>query len=282
MPDWQVPAKVRKLLVTVLMLSLGSTRIATGQFASLGGRTAGAQVLVIGMYHMSNPGLDAVNVTADDVLAPKRQQEIEQLVAKIGAFRPTKVAVEIRYGRDSISNAFYQRYLTGSHTLDRTEMQQVGFRVAKAAGLRRIHGIDYDLDVNLASVMVWALTHGQPELAGAAQSLSSRLLTEADSMMKHASVSEIVAALNSPRADSAHGIYLAALRVGADTSYPGATAAARWYERNLMIVSNILRVIDSSSDRVLVLIGAAHAPILREILERVPGIRVAPTASVLR
>jgi len=282
MPDWQVPAKVRKLLVTVLMLSLGSTRIATGQFASLGGRTAGAQVLVIGMYHMSNPGLDAVNVTADDVLAPKRQQEIEQLVAKIGAFRPTKVAVEIRYGRDSISNAFYQRYLTGSHTLDRTEMQQVGFRVAKAAGLRRIHGIDYDLDVNLASVMVWALTHGQPELAGAAQSLSSRLLTEADSMMKHASVSEIVAALNSPRADSAHGIYLAALRVGADTSYPGATAAARWYERNLMIVSNTLRVIDSSSDRVLVLIGAAHAPILREILERVPGIRVAPTASVLR
>jgi len=282
MPDWQVPAKVRKLLVTVLMLSLGSTRIATGQFASLGGRTAGAQVLVIGMYHMSNPGLDAVNVTADDVLAPKRQQEIEQLVAKIGAFRPTKVAVEIRYGRDSISNAFYQRYLTGSHTLDRTEMQQVGFRVAKAAGLRRIHGIDYDLDVNLASVMVWALTHGQPELAGAAQSLSSRLLTEADSMMKHASVSEIVAALNSPRADSAHGIYLAALRVGADTSYPGATAAARWYERNLMIVSNILRVIDSSSDRVLVLIGAAHAPILRELLERVPGIRVAPTASVLR
>ena len=282
MPDWQVPAKVRKLLVTVLMLSLGSTRIATSQFASLGGRTAGAQVLVIGMYHMSNPGLDAVNVTADDVLAPKRQQEIEQLVAKIGAFRPTKVAVEIRYGRDSMSNAFYQRYLTGSHTLDRTEMQQVGFRVAKAAGLRRIHGIDYDLDVNLASVMVWALTHGQPELAGAAQSLSSRLLTEADSMMKHASVSEIVAALNSPRADSAHGIYLAALRVGADTSYPGATAAARWYERNLMIVSNILRVIDSSSDRVLVLIGAAHAPILRELLERVPGIRVAATASVLR
>jgi pheromone shutdown protein TraB len=282
MPDWQVPAKVRNTLVTVLMLSFGSTRILTGQFASLGGRTAGAQVLVIGTYHMSNPGLDAVNLTADDVLAPKRQQEIEQLAAKIETFRPTKVAVEIPYGRDSMSNALYQRYLAGSHPLDRTEMQQVGFRVAKAAGLPHIHGIDYDLDVNLASVMVWALTHGQPELAAAAQSLSSRLLAEADSMMKHASVSEIVAALNSPRADSAHGIYLAALRVGSDTSYPGATAAARWYERNLRIASNILRVIDSPSDRVLVLIGAAHGPILRELLERVPGIRVVPAASVLR
>ena len=282
MPDWQVPAVVRTLFVTVLALTLGSARVAVGQFASLGGKTAGAQVVVVGTYHMSNPRLDAVNVTADDVLAPKRQREIEQLAATLDAYRPTKVLVEIPFGRDSMSNSLYRRYIAGSYTLDRTEMQQLGFRIAKAAGLPRIYGIDYDLDVNLASVMVWALTHGQPELAGAAQSLTSRLLTEADSMMKHATVAEIIAALNSPRADSAQGIYLAALRVGADTSYPGATVAARWYERNLKIASNILRVIDSPGDRVLVLIGAAHGPILRELLERVPGVRLLPTASVLR
>jgi len=282
MPDWQVPAEARRLIVTVLALTFGSARVASGQFASLGGRTAGAQVLVVGTYHMSNPRLDALNVTADDVLAPKRQQEIEQLAATLQAFRPTKVLVEIPYARDSMSNALYRRYVAGSYTLDRTEMQQLGFRVAKAAGLPRIYGIDYDLDVNLASVMVWALTHGQTELAGAAQSLTSRLLAEADSMMKHATVTEIIAALNAPRADSAQGIYLAALRVGADTSYPGATVAARWYERNLKIASNILRVIDSPGDRVLVLIGAAHGPILRELLERVPGVRLVPTASVLR
>jgi hypothetical protein len=282
MPDWQVAAVVRKLLVTVLVLTLGSARVGAGQFASLGGKTAGAQVLVVGTYHMSNPRLDAVNVTADDVLAPKRQREIEQLAATLEAFRPTKVLVEIPYARDSMSNSLYRRYIADNYALDRTEMQQLGFRIAKAAGLPRIYGIDYDLDVNLASVMVWALTHGQPELAAAAQSLTSRLLTEADSLMKHATVPEIIAALNSPRADSAQGIYLAALRVGADTSYPGATVAARWYERNLKIASNILRVIDSRSDRVLVLIGAAHGPILRELLERVPGIRLIPTASVLR
>lgn len=282
MPDWQAPAKGRNVLVTVLMLTFGSARVAAAQFASLGGTTAGAQVLVVGAYHMSNPRLDAVNLTADDVLAPKRQREIDQLAAKLAAFRPTKVAVEISYGRDSVSNSLYQRYLAGTHALDRTEMQQLGFRIAKAAGLPRIHGVDYDLDVNLASVMVWALTHGQPELASAAQSLSARLLSEADSMMKHATVTEIITTLNSARADSAQGIYLAALRVGADTSYPGANAAARWYERNLKIASNILRVIDSPTDRVLVIIGAAHGPILRELLERVPGVRLVPTATVLQ
>jgi hypothetical protein len=282
MPDWQAAAKAHSALVTVLMLTLGPAHVAAAQFAALGGKTAGAQVLVVGTYHMSNPGLDAVNLAADDVLAAKRQGEIEQLAARLAAFRPTKVAVEIPYGRDSVSNSLYQRYLAGTHTLDRTEMQQLGFRVAKAAGLPRIYGVDYDLDVNLASVMVWALTHGQPELASAAQSLSARLLAEADSMMKHATVGEIVTALNSARADSAHGIYLAALRVGADTSYPGATAAARWYERNLKIASNILRVIDAPTDRVLVIIGAAHGPVLRELLERVPGVRLVPTAAVLR
>jgi len=223
-----------------------------------------------------------VSVKADDVLSPKRQREIDELATRIASFRPTKVAVEIPFGRDSMSNAFYRRYLQGTHTPDRTEMQQLGFRVAKTASLQRIYGVDYNLDVNLAGVMIWALTHGQADLASAAQSISAALVAEADSMMKHATVTEIVATLNSARADSAHGIYLAALRVGADTSYPGATVAARWYERNLKIASNILRIIDSPTDRVLVVIGAAHAPILRELLERVPGVNVVPAASVLR
>jgi hypothetical protein len=239
-------------------------------------------VLIIGSNHMSNPGLDAVNITADDVLAPKRQREIDQLTQRIAAFGPTKVAVEIPFGRDTVSNAFYRRFLQGTYAPDHTEMQQLGFRIAKLAGVPRIYGVDYDLGVNVAGVMVWALTHGQPELPMAAQGLSARLVAEADSMMKHATVGEIITALNSARADSAHAVYFAALRVGADTSYVGANMTARWYERNLKIASNVLRIIDSPSDRVLVIIGAAHGPILREILAQVPGVRVIPPADMLR
>lgn len=281
MPVWQVARKARKTVVTLSMLTAMPT-IAGGQFSILGGKTSGAQVLVIGTYHMSNPGLDAISVRADDVLAARRQAEIEQLAEKLARFRPTRVAVEIPPGRDSTANALYRRYLQGGYSLDRTEMQQLGFRIARRAGLPRIYGVDYDLDVNVAAVMVWALTHGQPELATAAQRLSTRLLAEADSMMKHASVGAIVAALNSARADSAHGIYMAALRVGADTSYPGAAMTARWYERNLRITSNILRLVESPTDRVLVIIGAAHGPILRELLARVPGVQVVPPGDALR
>lgn len=37
-------------------------------------------VMILGTYHMANPGADAVNFEADEVLAPKRQRELQQLV----------------------------------------------------------------------------------------------------------------------------------------------------------------------------------------------------------
>src|SRR5688572_3906223 len=53
-----------------------------------------AEVLVLGVYHMANPGRDIFNMQADDVLATKRQAEIAQLLAALESFRPTKIAVE--------------------------------------------------------------------------------------------------------------------------------------------------------------------------------------------
>ena len=67
MPDWQPATEVRNAVVTLCMLAILPAS-AVAQFSALGGRTAGAQVLVIGTYHMNNPGLDPVNVRADDVL----------------------------------------------------------------------------------------------------------------------------------------------------------------------------------------------------------------------
>ena len=50
---------------------------------------ARAEVLVLGVYHMANPGKDIFNMKADDVLAPKRQAEIAQLIEVLKKFHPT-------------------------------------------------------------------------------------------------------------------------------------------------------------------------------------------------
>ena len=53
-------------------------------------------IMILGSGHLANPGMhDAFNFKTDDVLAPKRQREIEQLVEQLKAFKPTKIAIEI-------------------------------------------------------------------------------------------------------------------------------------------------------------------------------------------
>src|SRR5215475_2019039 len=53
-----------------------------------------AHVLVLGTFHMANPGHDIFNLKVDDVLAPRRQKEIGETVAELKKFRPTKIAIE--------------------------------------------------------------------------------------------------------------------------------------------------------------------------------------------
>jgi len=56
-------------------------------------------ILVLGTYHMANPGHDIHNMQADDVLSPRRQQEIAQLIEVLRRFHPTKIAIEADVGR---------------------------------------------------------------------------------------------------------------------------------------------------------------------------------------
>src|SRR5467141_4140826 len=94
---------------------------------------ARAEVLVLGVYHMSNPGHDIFNMQADDVLAPRRQAEIAQVIAALEKFHPTKIAVE-RDVFDKRISKDYPDYLAGKHELTRNEIEQIGFRLAKQLG----------------------------------------------------------------------------------------------------------------------------------------------------
>jgi pheromone shutdown protein TraB len=49
---------------------------------------------------------------------------------------------------------------------------------------------------------------------------------------------------------------------------------AQWYHRNLLIATNITRLSQGPGERILVLIGAGHAKLLREFLSEVPGFEV--------
>src|SRR5437660_7970052 len=96
---------------------------AMGLSMPVSGQATRAEVLVLGTYHMANPGHDIFNMKADDVLAPKRQAEIAEVAEALKTFKPTKIAIE----NDSQKklDERYSQYLAGKYVLTANEIDQI-------------------------------------------------------------------------------------------------------------------------------------------------------------
>src|SRR5881397_1935130 len=121
---------------------------------------ARAEVLVLGVYHMSNPGHDIFNMQADDVLAPKRQAEIAQVIAALKKFHPTKIAVERNFGDDRIAKG-YLEYVAGKHELTSNEIEQIGFRLARELGHKTVYPVDADGEFPFQHIINYAKASGR-------------------------------------------------------------------------------------------------------------------------
>lgn len=230
------------------------------------GQATRPQVMIVGTYHMANPGLDMNNIKADDVLAPKRQAEIEALVASLATFRPTVVAVEATPQTDSATGVRFAEYLAGRYSLSRNEADQLGFRLAKGAGLSGVRGINYRKDLDMNAVMKFAGANGFTGFLSLMQAEVPKRMAEAQRQLQTLTVAGIFAQNNGPWMDSTLSMYVRAALIGKDTNYVGAQMASDWYARNLYMLSNIGRLIKGPGDRVIVLVGSGHAPLLREFI----------------
>ena len=224
-------------------------------------------VLILGTYHMGNPGKDVLNVKADDVLAPRRQREIAAVVALLRRFRPTKIAIESTPGNTKYAER-YERYVRGEYEPARDEVEQIAFRLAKGSGHAQLYPVDWKNDFDFGSVKGFAEANGQAGLIEAAMLTARAQVAETDRLMRGGTVRQVLRAINSERnIRESHRPYLTLARVGEGERYAGADLAAGWYERNLKIFVNITRITDSPDDRVLVIFGSGHAPLLRHFVE---------------
>ena len=98
--------------------------------------------MVLGTYHMDNPGQDLHNVRAADVLTPARQVEPAAVAKSLAAFKPTVVAVERVAAAPAYVDDPYAQFDGTQLASDRDERVQIGYRLAREAGLARVYGID--------------------------------------------------------------------------------------------------------------------------------------------
>ena len=92
------------------------------------------EVLTLGVFHFDFPNLDMQQISEEDqidVLSPVYQKEIELIANKLAKFRPDAIVIEHPVtGQPKVDNLF-KAYLAGKHKLSKSEVQQLGFRIAK-------------------------------------------------------------------------------------------------------------------------------------------------------
>lgn len=242
-------------------------------------------LMLLGSYHMSNPGADAFNLEADDVLSPKRQKEIEEVVERLSAFNPTKIAVEAPYG-DSATIARYRQYLAGNYELRRSEEEQIGFRLAKMLGHETIYPIDVKGNFNQAAlegvVAANPAEHG-PRLSEL-QQYGQKAVALMGQWLKEGTIADMLYEMNRPEFLAAnYGLYLRFfLPTVEGENYAGADLVADWQQRNLRIMSNLHQIGLGADDRVLVVFGQGHVPLFEQIAEDSPYFEVVSVLPYLR
>lgn len=226
-------------------------------------------LLVLGSYHMANPGLDVAKSKVTDVLLPERQRQIAQLVELLSRFRPTKVAVEVSPEECLSIQEKYNDFLRGTYSLSRNESEQIGFRLARVMKLDRLYCIDWnDYPVGDISNYDYAeFAEKDPELkeflSRSRNELQARVNKNSRALLKRSIVEQYIR-LNQPsEIETSHAHYFDYVRIGRGKDYVGANYLSHWYGRNMKIFANLIRITEPD-DRILVIYGSGHSKLLTQ------------------
>jgi uncharacterized protein DUF5694 len=251
-------------------LTLGAVLPAVSQQS----HTERAEVLVLGVYHMANPGHDIFNMQADDVLAPKRQAEIAQLSEVLKKFHPTKIAVEADVYGDRIRKS-YADYLAGKHELTRNEIEQIGFRLARELGHKTVYPVDVDGEFPFQRIVNYAKASGRSKERDAMMGEIGDMVKAQSAYLASHTVLETLLYMNSDdKVAGDVGFYYREARFGEPGDWAGADLVSDWFRRNMRIYSNVVQLADSPNERLLVIFGAGHLGWLQHDFASNPNLRL--------
>ena len=262
------------------------------------------KTMLLGTYHFNNPGLDELNSEVDDYFAEKRQKEIADIVARLAKFKPTKVFVEVQPRSQKLMDKRYQAFVKGELKLKdlkhgRSETYQLGFRIAKACKLPRVHCVDAP-GAWLGKNMAETAGRKMPEFFKAIRGEMKKILeaenrklldrtildnlikfNEQSSIMKnHSYYNQIATLVNDPDKpakllfDKKKDGEIEYMMIGVEQHNIGAELVGKWYTRNIKIFSNIIRSLEKDDQRVLVIFGQGHIRPIQHFCEDHPTIEL--------
>lgn len=241
--------------------------------------TDSCEVVVLGCEHFAT--WDGTN-GHPDILSPRRQLELDDLVDRLARFRPTKVAVELLPSRQAELDHLVATWSPSTASRSRNEIAQVAARL-----LRRVeataHAVDADWTLQWEGVQHVLDEHPAERPTGDVSAVGREILNALALERSQLAISDFLQELNSDVAVKLNDQeYLDTwLMVGAGQNWGGVDLVASWYRRNLRIFGNLRRVV-APSDRVVLLFGVGHAWSLRHFIDTSREFTLVPVAHVLR
>lgn len=234
------------------------------------------QVMVVGSFHMGNPGQDIVNAEVANMLTPRRQAELAAVAEALAAFRPTAIAVE----RVSEPPEYLDQKFTSFSADDlltvADERYQVAYRLAALAGVTRVYGIDEQPSEGEPDYFPFGKLAAHAEATGQSEALNAQIagaqemVKRFNALQKDSSVAELLIMQNDYDGLSNPAFYYGAFRYDRGEDQLGAELQAYWFMRNAKIFSKLAQV-TQPGDRVVIVYGSGHKHWLEHFAEQTPG-----------
>ena len=250
-----------------------------------------AKVLLLGTFHYAYPNRDDHKIDASkqiDIFSETRQREVKQIIDVIKSFNPTRIYVEEEEHHQGYLDSLYSSYKNGNYSLDRSEIYQLGFRAAKELGLPKVYAVDdenfakdYYKDFPVIDSLWIDRNVVDTKHAESWKSFFDKMYHNADSLTLRNTLLETLLILNDKQSlKYSHGGYIVGGFNTPDDKGPDGLAL-QWYSRNLRIFNNILKTRPKSDDKLLIVYGSGHIPILQHLFESSPEFEVITLKTVV-
>ena len=225
-----------------------------------------AEVMLFGVFHFANPGLDVIKTSQINVMTAENQKYLERLAKQIATFEPTVVLLEFNPENETAMQDKYRQFLEGTFDLPSNEVYQLGFRIAKLAGLQTIYSFDeWDIGWQAEALFTYMPDYA-PETKARMDTLMKKVTSEQEQAHATKSLAELLLLTNNSEEDTSNKyMYLMTNHVGAGENFVGADATASWWHRNFRMYANIQKHA-LPGERVLAIAGQGHTAILKDLL----------------
>ena len=242
------------------------------------------KIAFIGTIHFTPSTTDLYSNNELSVSGEKRQREIKEVVDKITVFNPSQICVEYPLTSQSSLDSLYNEYVNARYSLKDDEIDQLGFRSAKALGLKKLTAVNRYGKFDSDTVMTYAQAHDQMHILSELGQFGERFLNEVNETLAQETIGDFLIYINSKEAlDKNASVYTKYfMSVGKEEAYVGTKLVADWYSTNLHIYTNILRQVNPSDSAILVVFGQGHVPILKHLFESNPDFEVVEVSEILQ